>query len=699
MICLKVRLDKASEFSFFPHNHKLTAIHVCLKTKKEHANRCVEHSFGAYSKCCWWPHSELTTTGRGDNGNSQVGSASFHSSFKAKQCSGWTKQWAPDVGGVDSSSGEIYDPTMFSSSNLGSKFRFHNGTTYKKEVIIIQDNWINKFDPIRQGFPTASPVYREESVASDQGYSINKGGGENHPNYWLCLWRGAPVVAHVPEVGHPLPLQLSTTLWKGREGKLESSALFSQLYLYFPHEPISSCPQDNDDGAVGKGGGWYIQYKVAVPDLTEFTLCTWSKFYNHSNDHPLFSYAVPSQARAIYSWVSNTARSSYFSLSVSGHTFYRLNYPLRLNRWYHSCQSWNGRTGEWQAWVNGERIGRGFHNRLVGYVIPGGGIPITGQEQRQFGGGFLEGPGAPTGSGGMLGEITLLHLYSAALYPGKAHKDHKHHHGHHHAVTPANSVPPSATTPAPSPFPPNPFLLVPNGMLTNAVVPQFPQLVPTLSPSLLAAAQLFQQHKLFKRNEKESSTNQKTTTAEPKFHDLLDDQGDEHILIKRSNNMTTLELTKRPTRVVTPAPSQKSSTKKRSNNMDETKLSDEKGALEKEMVSLGSDEDSKKTQTKRGILLGLAGTPYLTDDYLGGIRLLGGDFNQQVLQSPEVPEQENKDYPREPAEDEVKQVMNICSGCSPEPFKKVEVISWRVTPKKLYSGALFVPAHQECRRF
>nr|CAD7409682.1 unnamed protein product [Timema cristinae] len=479
----------------------------------------------------------------------------------------------------------------------------------------------------------------------------------------------------------------------------------------------------------------YIQYKVAVPDLTEFTLCTWSKFYNHSNDHPLFSYAVPSQARAIYSWVSNTARSSYFSLSVSGHTFYRLNYPLRLNRWYHSCQSWNGRTGEWQAWVNGERIGRGFHNRLVGYVIPGGGIPITGQEQRQFGGGFLEGPGAPKGSGGMLGEITLLHLYSAALYPGKAHKDHKHHHGHHHAVTPANSVPPSATTPAPSPFPPNPFLvgnqlvsnlniqaqlgrtqlgpngvlantglpqfaqLVPNGMLTNAVAPQFPQLVPTLSPSLLAAAQLFQQHKLFKRNEKESSTNQKTTTAEPKFHDLLDDQGDEHILIKRSNNMTTLELTKRPTRVVTAASSQKSSTKKRSNNMDETKLSDEKGALEKEMVSLGSDEDSKKTQTKRGILLGLAGTPYLTDDYFGGIRLLGGDFNQQVLQSPEVPEQENKDYPREPAEDEVKQVMNICSGCAPEPFKKVEVISWRVTPKKLYSGALFVPAHQECRRF
>jgi len=73
---------------------------------------------------------------------------------------------------------------------------------------------------------------------------------------------------------------------------------------------------------------------------------------------------VPHQPRAIYLWVSNTPRSSYFSLAVESHTFFRLNYPLRLNRWYHSCTSWNGRTGEWQIWVNAERVGRGFHNRV-----------------------------------------------------------------------------------------------------------------------------------------------------------------------------------------------------------------------------------------------------------------------------------------------------------------------------------------------
>lgn len=35
----------------------------------------------------------------------------------------------------------------------------------------------------------------------------------------------------------------------------------------------------------------YVQYKTKMPELKEFTLCMWTKFNNHSNDHPLFSYA------------------------------------------------------------------------------------------------------------------------------------------------------------------------------------------------------------------------------------------------------------------------------------------------------------------------------------------------------------------------------------------------------------------------
>jgi hypothetical protein len=39
----------------------------------------------------------------------------------------------------------------------------------------------------------------------------------------------------------------------------------------------------------------YIQYKTSLPDFQEFTICLWHKFYNHSNDHPLFSYAGKSE--------------------------------------------------------------------------------------------------------------------------------------------------------------------------------------------------------------------------------------------------------------------------------------------------------------------------------------------------------------------------------------------------------------------
>lgn len=71
---------------------------------------------------------------------------------------------------------------------------------------------------------------------------------------------------------------------------------------------------------------------------------------------------VPRKLRAISSWVENTPKKSYYMLAVNGHTLYRINYPIKLHKWYHSCQSWNGKTGEWQLWINGERVSRGYYN-------------------------------------------------------------------------------------------------------------------------------------------------------------------------------------------------------------------------------------------------------------------------------------------------------------------------------------------------
>lgn len=53
----------------------------------------------------------------------------------------------------------------------------------------------------------------------------------------------------------------------------------------------------------------------------------------------------------------------------------------------------------------------------------------------------------------------------------------------------------------------------------------------------------------------------------------------------------------------------------------------------------------------------------------------------------------------EPAEWEVMAIMALCSGCGEDPFRKATVLSWRETSKKLFAGALYVPAAQQCHHF
>jgi len=77
-------------------------------------------------------------------------------------------------------------------------------------------------------------------------------------------------------------------------------------------------------------------------------------------------YADPGKPRVIYSWIENKPDKTYYSLAINGHTIYRINYPEKLFKWYHVCQSWNGHTGEWQLWINSERVGRGFYNLVSG---------------------------------------------------------------------------------------------------------------------------------------------------------------------------------------------------------------------------------------------------------------------------------------------------------------------------------------------
>ncbi|XP_033223058.1 uncharacterized protein LOC117176830 [Belonocnema kinseyi] len=467
----------------------------------------------------------------------------------------------------------------------------------------------------------------------------------------------------------------------------------------------------------------YVQYKMDFPDMKEFTLCMWTKFNNHTNDHPLFSYAVGDQPRGVLSWIANTARSSYYMLNIDGHTLYRLNYPLRLNKWYHSCQSWNGHTGEWQIWVNDERVGRGFNNRLVGHVIKGGGIAITGQEQRQLAGGFLEGEGAPPGSGGMLGEVTMVQLYGIALTAGKAHRDHKHHHAHHYEHDTNNNIPPSTTPQAPvtgPSLPMNPYLtggqinhqvkinpgahvqIVQNGVTlrhpsiptAQAPLPQpFPPAnpIPVSTPS--PASNLISRYPSILNTYRPT---QYFGTNTPQFSSLpspINPINGYSFVDRRYRNVAGQKMLSKRENAGEAEPAKNLPIKK------DDKVS---FVAEKTEPIFGQKNLTKRdsdTKTKRALLQLSDGSIFddsfivqqnLDNDYFSGL----ANFGVQLKKAPESKAEE-----REPAEGEVKQVMDVCDGCADEPFERALIMGWRTVAKKLYSGALHIPAVPMCKAF
>lgn len=112
------------------------------------------------------------------------------------------------------------------------------------------------------------------------------------------------------------------------------------------------------------------------------------------------------------------------------------------------------------------------------------------------------------------------------------------------------------------------------------------------------------------------------------------------------------------------------------------------------------DKDSSTKQHAKRELLVAGG--HLFDDSLIG----GGGFDKSLLdglagigQNEPVLESQKQSDDREPAEAEVKAVMNVCSGCEGEPFAKALVFGWRTVAKKLYSGAFYLPAAPQCKAF
>lgn len=303
----------------------------------------------------------------------------------------------------------------------------------------------------------------------------------------------------------------------------------------------------------------------------------------------------------------------------------------------------------------------------------------------------------------MLGEITMVQLYKVALTAGKAHKDHKHHHAHKYdhdgrmITTPAPTTPRTANR-----LPMHPLLT--GGQLNRNVRINLaggqPQLVQgqnfnaqyvngqfvgnLVSQQLIQAQGGPQNYGFQPQPQQQQPANSYSSqflslgntplvnsglnheTSGVQFLDNTQSILDPHNLFKRQNGDTAQPEAKFGDKIVT----------KR-------------------------ETDSK--QKKRELFL--AGGTLFDDQFVG--KAPSNDFDQSLLyglagigQNQVISNQQKQtEDEREPAEAEVKAVMQVCTGCDPEPFDKALVFGWRTVPKKLYSGAYYTPAVPECKAF
>ncbi|XP_040157508.1 uncharacterized protein LOC120897003 [Anopheles arabiensis] len=439
-----------------------------------------------------------------------------------------------------------------------------------------------------------------------------------------------------------------------------------------------------------------VKYSNKLPALNQFTLCMWMRFTNHTGDHTILTYSVEDEPREIQLWISNSMGMSYISLAVHGQSLFRLNYPFKMRKWHHACASWNGKTGEWQLWIKSERVGRGFHNRLVNYEI------------KPYGTLFSGGPSI-TGltDVGLHFELTAVQIYKVALSAGKAHRDHKHHHVHHFDH---NGGEVTSTTPrtqvAPSPQPANPLLangqiptrvkinLASNGAQQNSGTLGIPtkglpsQLVGGFTPSTGNGATVttnfvngqfstgvrFLQEQLVSTNviggqpfPRSSSIGGSGSTGAFTFPDTSSElgTGGAYSIVQLPTDTTARKIFKRQTT---------GAKKKVSEPSGETKA-------KRDLVQL---QDGSLLQSSEYIFDGLAefGLP---------------DFKNKVGRETDI-EDEIREHDKEPAEEEVRAVMNICSKCAPEPFAKALVFAWKDAVTEL-GGALSAKASTHCGHF
>lgn len=303
----------------------------------------------------------------------------------------------------------------------------------------------------------------------------------------------------------------------------------------------------------------------------------------------------------------------------------------------------------------------------------------------------------------MLGEIAMLQLYKVALTAGKAHKDHKHHHAHQFDHNGRAITTPAPTTPRNRPtLPSHPLLtggqINPNVKINLAAIQQQqPQTVPGQNYNAQYLNGQFVQNLLTQQLSQSQQPQQPQNTAGQTPVLFIPQPGPQQQSPPPSTSVSSQYLSLGDTpllnsdfnHVQLPALSEHNVFKR--NNEDEAvevptfgeKIIDEKSDKKKRELFLagGSLFDSSFTQTSSNF----------DQSLLYGLAAIG--------QNSAVSLKQKQEDEREPAEAEVKAVMNVCNSCDEEPFDKALIFGWRTVPKKLYAGAFYSPAVPECKVF
>uniref|UniRef100_A0A1A9VCQ0 Pentraxin (PTX) domain-containing protein n=1 Tax=Glossina austeni TaxID=7395 RepID=A0A1A9VCQ0_GLOAU len=408
-----------------------------------------------------------------------------------------------------------------------------------------------------------------------------------------------------------------------------------------------------------------VEYNNKIPELKQFTICFWMRFTNHSGDHVVLTYSVKDDSRAFQFWVANSKNSSFISMAIKGQQMYRLNYPLRVRQWHHTCTSWNGKTGEWQVWLKAERIGRGFHNSLVNHKIRAGGKLFSG------------GPSV-TGkiAEGLHFEVTLIQIYRIALSAGKAHRDHKHHHAHHfdhdgREIQRTTRPPPPAIN-----RPQSMHSLLANGQIPTRVRINLAQ--PVQKPNMPATNSLSDQGLSINTNFVNGQINSGSR--------LVAQQ-----LIGLNQNFDTGPQTSHTfNQQAVYNPNSNANSNVQFIDETETRILFKRNVVDLKKKkfkkrSTSAEKDGKIVK-KRGLVLldngSVLDDPLLADGNqfkFDGLADFGGQQFKNYLteHGKDDIEDEISEHDREPAEDEVKAVMSLCSLCEIEPFEGAIVFAWK----------------------